>query len=229
MDTGEYPNTGAPLPSTNAAHESAKPTPEEEGEPEDVSDSEAEQCLSSFRSKLKYFPFIHIPEEATASTLQQDRPFLWTCILAVSTKSSALQIRLGFKIRRLIAERLLIQHERSIELLLGMLAFQGWANYQMGPTQPFLGMDNHLLVGLVQDMGIEKSPRKPDEPSHPMACLRGHFAVQKLTSLAERTMEEKRAVLAVYLITSECVLSYSLSDIPSLRCQGFCVFWFAQS
>ncbi|KAK0650047.1 hypothetical protein B0T16DRAFT_139420 [Cercophora newfieldiana] len=178
-------------------------TPELGQGPEHVSDLEAENCLAYFRSKLKYFPFIHIPDDTTAATFQRDRPFLWLCVLAVSTKSSARQIQLGSKIRRLIAEKLLVQHERSIELLLGMLAFQGWANYQMGPSQPFLGMDSHLVVGLVQDMGIEKAPRRHDEPSHPMACLRSHFAVQRLISMAERTMEERRAVLGAYLITSE--------------------------
>lgn len=173
--------------------------------PEDISDVEADNCFAYFRSKLKYFPFMHIPSDLTVTRLREERPFLWLCILAVSTKSSARQISLGSKIRRLIAEKLLIHHERSIELLLGMLAFQGWANYQLGPNQPFLGMDSHLVVGLVQDMGIEKSPRRADEPSHPMACLKNHHAVQRLTAITDRTMEERRAVLAAYLITTEWV------------------------
>jgi hypothetical protein len=94
------------------------------GEPSSV---EAEEYLINFRTyKLKYFPFIHIPSTTTAQQLRQERPFLWLCIMAVGSKSKSQQQVLGSNIRQKIAQELVVQSERNIDLLLGILAFIGW-------------------------------------------------------------------------------------------------------
>lgn len=185
--------------------------------PENVSEFEAEETLQRFRSQLKYFPFVHLPPTTTAADLQQSRPFLWICILAVSTRSSAKQAALSRKVQRIIADRLVVQHERNLDLLLGLLAILGWANYQLGPGQPVLGVQCHLLIALIQDLGIEKASKKFDEPNHPMACLKNHYPMQRLAQSTARTVEERRALLAGYLISSEYVHHpFHLSCIPSL-------------
>jgi hypothetical protein len=120
--------------------------------------------------------------------------------LAVSAKSSARQVALGIKIRRIIAEKLLVEHERSLETLVGLLCYIGWCNYQMGP-QPFMCMYGHLVVGLVQDLGIDKPPPK-DSEQHPMSCIKSHGFVLRLPLSSTRSMEERRAAVAAYLITS---------------------------
>jgi hypothetical protein len=183
------------------------PSPQEsvsQEEPENVTDAEADECLRRFRSQLRCFPFVYLPEAITPAELRQSRPNLWMAILSVSTRSSSRQAALCRKIQRIIADRLVVQHERSLDLLLAMLAYLGWANYQMGPGQPFLGVQCHLLISLIQDLGIEKSGSKRfDEPNHPMACLKNHLPIHRLAGSSTRTMEERRALLAGYLITSE--------------------------
>lgn len=155
-------------------------------------------------TQIRYFPFIYIPPTISAADLRSDRPFLWLCLVAVTTKSPAKQSALGAKIRRIVADKLIVQCERSLDLLLGLLAYMGWANYHLGPTQPFLSMYCLLITGLVQDLGIDRMPRRSDEPQHPMACLKpSHGLVLKLASHSIRTMEERRAVIAAYLIISE--------------------------
>lgn len=178
-------------------------------EPDDVSDSQAVECLEQFRAQLRCFPFVYIPRSMTAVQLQRDRPFLWMCILSITAKSSAQQYAIGSKIRHILAEKVFVQHERGLDLLLGVLTFMGWANYHMG-HQPFLSMYSHLLIGLVQDLGIDKAPSRGDE-QHPMACLKFHGLIVKQHTSAVRTMEERRAALAAYLITSECVLQHLIS------------------
>jgi hypothetical protein len=88
---------------------------------------EAEEYLNVFRSQqLKYFPFVHIPYETSADQLQQKHPFLWLCIMSISSKSVLQQQALSRQIKNTVAQRLLHESECSIDLLLGLLAFIGW-------------------------------------------------------------------------------------------------------
>ena len=89
--------------------------------------SEAQGYLDVFTTKqVKYFPFVNILPDTTAEQLRQERPFLWLCIMAISTKIIAQQQALNKRIRDLIAQRLLLESEHSLDLLLGLLAFIGW-------------------------------------------------------------------------------------------------------
>ena len=168
---------------------------------DDVSPQEAEECLELFRShKLKYFQFVHIPITVTAAQLREERPFLWLSILAATVKSATKQQSFGVLLRNMIAERVVAQHQRSFDILLGLLGFLGWATYHFGP-HPFMTMYCHLTTAIAQDLAIDKSPPRPSD-IHPMACVtRYGFVVKNPPSLV-RTMEERRAVLACYLVTA---------------------------
>ncbi|KAK1828938.1 hypothetical protein QBC39DRAFT_358046 [Podospora conica] len=175
------------------------------GWPLDVSEDEAGECLERFCSNLHHFPFITISPSETAATLQRDRPILWQCILAVSTNSLSRRQALGSHLRSLFADKLVVQHERSLDLLLGLLAYMGWSNHQMGAQQLFLCMYCHLLTGLVQDLGLDQPPKRSGEP-HPMSCLKPQGLVMRLAFPVACTMEARRAAIATFVITSEIVL-----------------------
>jgi hypothetical protein len=87
----------------------------------------AEEYLNNFRTHhLNYFPFVHIPSATNAHQLHQERPFLWLCIMAVGSKSTSEQQALGVRIQETIAQDLVCQSEKNIDLLLGILTFVGW-------------------------------------------------------------------------------------------------------
>jgi hypothetical protein len=50
-----------------------------------VDRKEAEQLLLAFRSKAPFFPFVHIPSEATVPSLSRNSPFLLLAILTVAS------------------------------------------------------------------------------------------------------------------------------------------------
>lgn len=84
----------------------------------DLSLHESEECLNHFRTfKLQYFPFVHIPFEKSAEQLRKERPFLWLCVMAISTKLTARQHELGLKIRQIVAQEMVVQSDKSIDLL----------------------------------------------------------------------------------------------------------------
>jgi hypothetical protein len=85
----------------------------------DPSLEEAEVYLMTFRTQtLSCFPFMYIPENTPSHQLRQERPFLWLCIMVISFRTSSKMLRLGREI--------LVDGERNIDLLLGLLVYIGW-------------------------------------------------------------------------------------------------------
>lgn len=91
------------------------------------SSDEAEEYLNIFRQQtITYFPFIMVPEATTANELRRDRPFLWHCIMSVTSKSSVQQKALGREVRITMGREILIEGKTNIDLLLGILVFVAW-------------------------------------------------------------------------------------------------------
>lgn len=91
------------------------------------SSDEAEECLNIFRTHMMtYFPFIIIPGSTTAHELRHDRPFLWTCIMSISSKSSLQQMALAKEVRITMGREILVEGKNNLDLLLGILTFIAW-------------------------------------------------------------------------------------------------------
>jgi hypothetical protein len=75
---------------------------------------------------LPYLPFIVLPASTTAQDLRQERPFLWLCIMAVSSKSSLQQMALGKEIRLTLGREVVLDGNRSLDLLLGVIVYVTW-------------------------------------------------------------------------------------------------------
>lgn len=99
------------------------------GEDLDLPSDQAEKCFDIFRTQmLRSFAFIHLPEDMSAARLQQHRPFLYLCIVAVATKSTSKKMSLFKEIRRIVAHRMILDDasEPDIDLLLGLLTYLAW-------------------------------------------------------------------------------------------------------
>lgn len=93
----------------------------------DPTAEEAEQFLEMFRTqKLQYFPFTQFPEGMTAQRLRQERPFFWLCIMSVSSTIVSQQLSLGRAVREIAGHEILVEGQRNLDLLLGLLCFVGW-------------------------------------------------------------------------------------------------------
>lgn len=208
---GDDRNNPAP-PATQATTDSLDNN-ESKAEP---SRMEAEEYLTNFQtSKLQYFPFVYIPFKTSSELLRKERPFLWLCVMAVSSKSTVQQQMLGTRIRQTIGQKMVVNSEKNIDLFLGLLTFIGWygsyqfpsqtngpvslsffshrANYQVH-NKPFLAVFTQLAISLVFDLGLNKPV--PEETSRTSNL---HKVSRPSTP---RTMEERRAVLGCFLVTS---------------------------
>ncbi len=90
-------------------------------------DPEAEKALQRFQNRIVgFFPFVYIPSTTTARQLREQYPFLWLNIMAVAYQESGRQRAMSEFIKQYVAQKMVIHHEKSLDLLLGLLAFIGW-------------------------------------------------------------------------------------------------------
>jgi hypothetical protein len=86
-----------------------------------------DELLASFRTtKLRYFPFIHIPATVKAKDFKYECPCLWHCITIIESKSAAQSTALSKQFGDMVGHKLLVNNEKSLDLLHGLLAYLAW-------------------------------------------------------------------------------------------------------
>ena len=91
------------------------------------SSDEADECLSRFRSQMApFFPFIIVQESTNARDLRGERPFLWLCIMSISSKSTAQQMALSKEMKITVGREMLVEGKNNMDLLLGLLVSVAW-------------------------------------------------------------------------------------------------------
>lgn len=177
--------------------------------------AEADANLETFRTyKLKHFPFISLPGSVTAQQLRQERPFLWFCIMAVSSKSSVQQMTLGGEVKSILGNQVLREREKTLDLLLGLLTYITWyvsltvfcyehllrfKGFLRGHGYHHVSSLMQIAVALLCDLGLNKPP--PKESPHMMLNYDAR-GCPKLFNPKPRTMDERRAAIACFLLGS---------------------------
>jgi hypothetical protein len=149
-------------------------------------------------------PFISFPSTMTALQLRQERPMLWLAVMCVSWRVLPKQMDLCEHFRRLIAQKVLLENQRSMDILLAVLTFVTWSQYGR-KDQPFLSVFVQLAVAIVWDLGLNKAP----------ADIGPSFSYWKVPKDAvsrvwqevpppprQPTMEDGRATLICFFLTS---------------------------
>jgi hypothetical protein len=91
------------------------------------SPDDANALLSFFaRQMLPYFPFMTMPPHSNSLAFRRAHPFLFLCIIAVASKSTEQQVAIGKEIRWILGRKMLVESERSLDLLQGLLVYSGW-------------------------------------------------------------------------------------------------------
>jgi hypothetical protein len=182
--------TPNPESSTRAHHQSDPPLWPD--------DDEAEISLNKFRDWTRNFPVVYIAPEVTSETLKQNSPFFWMCIMNVTTRSLHRQQATWLTIKKEAANRVLIEAERSMDLLLGLLTITAWATLNAGPaSKPFITIFLQMAVGIAIDLGVTRSPA--EEQYYPKSFKTWG---REPPPVKERTLEERRAMLGLWHLSS---------------------------
>ncbi|KAF9774979.1 hypothetical protein IL306_006978 [Fusarium sp. DS 682] len=159
-----------------------------------------EELLKFYRKELQpLHPFVVIPDGVTAARLKATRPFLMSSIRMVTSFRSLRSMRAQmYHLMKHIADHMLIRSERSLDLLLGIIVIVAWYKYHC-----FMHAQLNNLIALaatlVGELGLHRSPTVLERTS---------LMVVKPFQPAERTNEERRALLGVWYLSSSMSLGF---------------------
>ncbi|KAG2419608.1 hypothetical protein HFD88_004404 [Aspergillus terreus] len=119
--------------------------------------TEGEELLLKFRTDLMpLFPFVIIPEVNFAE-LRQQSPFLLLCIMTACLEHRpALQQKLEFEARTVLSTRVVMDMERDMDLLRGLLVHIAWYHYHWRIYHTQVYMLLQMAMAMVVDLGLDK-------------------------------------------------------------------------
>lgn len=167
-----------------------------------VSLLEAEDILRIYNESYSpLFPFVPIPQMTSANDLLAEKPFLFRTIMtAVAPQNATIQKQAAVWFREYMAEHMLVNQEKSIELLQAILVRIAWGDYQFyvaSEVTTFI----QLAIALVMDLELNK-------PSRNAGSLPGNLVEEAAKAggvyrgRAPHTLEDIRTLLGCFYISS---------------------------
>ncbi|KAL2011635.1 hypothetical protein VTN00DRAFT_4353 [Thermoascus crustaceus] len=174
--------------------------------------SDEDSYLDIFRTHMAgHFPFVVIDKGISAQDLKRNKPFLFrTVIMAASYKDVSQQTALGKEIIEYLSRRLLIEGEKNLDLLQGLLVYMSWYQvfyYACGQITSLL----QLAIDLVIDLDLNRPPNiseKPKTVSDAMRFIYGHKP-----NAVSGSLEERRAFLGCFYISSMISSMFRRPDV----------------
>jgi hypothetical protein len=198
-----YPANGHPLtPATSiAGHSTMASGPEIPIDYPLESEAELEEYLATYRTKMvPYFPIVCINATTTVEELRNDRPFLFLVIRAICSKNLERQAALILLIKKVLGREMLLDGTKNLDLFLGVLMFVAWCHVYIC-IKPVNSTIVQLGISLAYELGLTRPP--PGEPVRVLLNYTAQGCPKPTIGMnLERTMEERRAVVGLYLITS---------------------------
>ncbi|KAF2111098.1 hypothetical protein BDV96DRAFT_614888 [Lophiotrema nucula] len=141
--------------------------------------------LESYRNMVDFFPFVALPKETFCRDLLHQRPMLMFAVLTVASYDSALlQLTLSREFRKIVMVKIM-NGEKNLDLLQGLLVFIAWHHHYMDPQAVSIHMLLQICTGIAGDLNLDNVP-----PSGP---FRKEEALDR---------EAKRAYLGCYYLVS---------------------------
>ncbi|KAL6702475.1 hypothetical protein ACN47E_001630 [Coniothyrium glycines] len=194
-----------------------------------ISEERANRLVSEFKNSFtSNFPFVVLDDDATASTLRHQQPFLLHAVLAVASyETPVIQCVLGDEFRRQIAQT--VEHScRSLEILQGLLVYLAWYHTFYHPKTQQMALIVQMCVALVQDLALTSNRKqkavlssrmqyqgavltKPEDFIASKRALLGTFYMSVCFAQAWR----KRASLTYTRYMAFCCESFKQSTVPT--------------
>ncbi|PYI14319.1 hypothetical protein BO99DRAFT_345357 [Aspergillus violaceofuscus CBS 115571] len=209
------PDTGTGIESDGSGSVSASPRHSPPTAIVTPSPAEAEAMLHSFRTdKLACLPLLHIPSTATPADLQRDSPFLWRCIITTETKDAVQQALRCVDIRQTAAQITMVDCDKNLDLLQGLLVHIAWISFQSYPPKSIMVLYCQIATALICELGLNR-PVRSDLAMLPPVCNDLVPPAPKQPAPRPRTMNERRAVLGCFVISS--VIAQFLGRMEVMR------------
>lgn len=172
-----------------------------------IADDAAEDGLMRFRrDMIQFCPIVHVPPTTSAKQLRQSRPYLWLSIMACTTRSMKQAHDIGDKLRHIVAQKLVVGFERSVDLLQGLMVFLQWPHCHR-KDQPFLSLWTNICIAVAQDLGYlavkgDSSFTYIKKFWIPKSGCKLHQQQFQRQQSQDYSMEDRRTLLALFMWTS---------------------------
>ncbi|KAF1832997.1 hypothetical protein BDW02DRAFT_402551 [Decorospora gaudefroyi] len=162
-------------------------------------DSITEEELMKFRElHLPHFPLINLPSTLSAEQLNHEKPLLSLAIKTICNKAHSTQAKLSKRLREIIALKMIVDGDKSLDLLLSVLSCMTWSIYFTSGKR-FISMLAGLARSLVSDLRLDKpetlswcpavGPYEKDETFRSNESRRAHVACFALSTTISTTFK----------------------------------------
>ncbi|TVY27504.1 Transcriptional regulator [Lachnellula hyalina] len=158
------------------------------------------------------FPFIILPPHTTSSELRAQKPFLHRAIMLVASNRKRMQqIEMAKQLSMDIAGALILKGDRSLDMLQSLVTYNAWS-YLYSPTVPQAQSTAmfQLSFALIFDLGINRPVASIEGPEGLVDPSRN--VVEINPKEAKRTLDERRAYISCYILTSVVALYVKKTD-----------------
>jgi hypothetical protein len=181
---------------------------------------------------LPLFPFLVVPAHTTAEDLRREKPFVYMNISMIASPNASRQREIADATQEYVAEHIIIKGEQSLDLLQGLLLNVTWftsvSRFPRGPAccegkpealkfeydarhvmRNTAQIDSfaHLLVAQSVSLGLNQEPTYQKTLNYPLTYIKD--TMQEDNHNPTRTLEERRAYLGCYYMTTMYVLDRS--------------------
>lgn len=166
------------------------------------SDAELEEALETYRTKMvPNFPIVCIRPDVTVDEMRLQRPFLFLVIRAICSKNLRRQEALVVEVKKTLGREMLLEGTKTLDLFLGVLVFAGWCHYYIC-SKPIISTVIQLGMSLAFDLGLTK-PLLGEHVDVMRHYIIAHGCPKRVSGPNRTvTMEERRAVVGLYLVSS---------------------------
>ena len=122
----------------------------------------AQELLDRYRFKaVQHLPFVVLPHHENLNSIRHQTPFLFLSIMtSMMVDNCSLQRRLAEEVRLQIHRKMLLDNEKTLELLQGLLVYLSWYHYMFLPPKHQYALFTQYCVTLVQELGLDKSSQR---------------------------------------------------------------------
>lgn len=172
---------------------------------------ETQKLIAAFRADFASFPFLVIPRVPVAQ-LQLEHPMLVMAMLVTASRGNyETQCALDLQYRRILSQRIIIDAERSLDTIQGLLIYIAWYYYRFKVMDKQLQVFLGIAVVLILDMDLEKTGALNQETDLSIEIKRtliGIYYFSSYTSL----MTRKPLLLKSSLRLWECGRSLAVAN-----------------
>ncbi|KIX97615.1 uncharacterized protein Z520_06393 [Fonsecaea multimorphosa CBS 102226] len=177
-----------------------------------VSFEQAEASLQMFQGEARNFPFVLIDPTMGLDIFRRRRPFLLLSILTFAAQwNLALQAKLEAELRESLSRRLIVEREKSLDLLQGLLVYVNWYHFQFDPARQMLYQLVQMANSLALDLCLDR-PVRQELPVNPASLVP---ELRTKSVLAPDEVEGRRALLGCYYLSSSiCFAMRKPNNLP---------------